>query len=217
MTTDTGTGMGTDTDTGTETDAPPGPTERLVFFSDAVFAIAITLLVLPLTEARPSEEHLVADLLGLWPELLSFALSFVVVGTFWLGHHRAFSRVRRVDGRLVGLNLGFLACVAFLPFPTAVLGDHGDTVPAVVLYAAAMTVTGTASAAVWWHASADRQLLAPGVDDATVRYLRLRSLVVPAAFLPSVPLALLSPLAAWLCWLLAWPLTAAVHRLAGRA
>jgi hypothetical protein len=85
----------------------PSRLERLVFFSDAVFAIAIILLVLPLTEAHLDDEHLTSELLALWPELLSFALSFLVVGTYWIAHHRMFNHIVRLDARMLWINLGF--------------------------------------------------------------------------------------------------------------
>ena len=96
--------------------------ERLVFFSDAVIAIAITLLVVTL--AIPEATENVGDaLLDRWPQMLSYVLSFLVIGVFWMAHHRIFRYVATIDQRLIWLNLLFLMCVAFIPFPTAVLGD----------------------------------------------------------------------------------------------
>jgi uncharacterized membrane protein len=193
----------------------PSKLERLVFFSDAVFAIAITLLVLPLTEADLEDEHLASQLLALWPELLSFALSFLVVGTYWIAHHRMFDHIVRLDVRMLWINLVFLACIAFLPFPTAVLGRHGDTTAAVVLYAAAMSVTGFASAGLWLYASGRHRLIDPDLDPRLVRLLTLRALVVPTAFLPSIVVAFFSPPVAWVLWFIAYPITVVVRRLSG--
>lgn len=193
----------------------PSGLERLIFFSDAVFAIAITLLVLPLTDAHLDDEHLTSALLGLWPELLSFALSFMVVGTYWIAHHRMFNHIIRLDTPLLWINLGFLACIAFLPFPTAVLGRHGDTAAAVVLYAAAMSVTGFTSAGLWLYASLRHRLIDPGMDPRSVRHLTLRAFVAPIAFLPSILVAFVSPPVAWALWLVAYPITVVVRRLSG--
>ena len=100
--------------------------ERLVFFSDGVMAIAITLLVVELSIPAATED--VGDaLLDRWPQMLSFVLSFLVIGIFWMAHHRIFRYVANLDQRLIWLNLLFLMCVAFLPFPTAVLGDHDNS------------------------------------------------------------------------------------------
>jgi hypothetical protein len=131
---------------------PPGPRtvhswslERLVFFSDAVFAIAITLLVLPLTEAHTSPTSTWdGSCCACGRSFSASHLSFAVISNYWVAHHRTVRHI--VDARLVWLNLGFLLMIAFLPFPTAVLGEHGDTTPAAVLYAGAMSLTGFASA-----------------------------------------------------------------------
>lgn len=190
----------------------PDSLERLVFFSDAVFAIAITLLVLPLADAKLSQANLTRDLLALWPQLLSFGLSFLVVGNYWLAHQRMFRHVVRTDAVLLWLTLVFLLCIAFLPFPTAVLGSHGDSTPGVVLYAAAMSLTGLTSVATWVYASRGRRLVAADVPERMLRHLSLRGLAVPAAFLPSIAVAFVSPPAAWVLWLLAFPLAGAAAR-----
>ena len=121
--------------------------ERLVFFSDAVMAIAITLLVVELSIPAATED--VGDaLLDRWPQMLSFVLSFFVIGIFWTAHHRIFRYVANLDQRLIWLNLLFLMCVAFLPFPTAVLGDHDNARASVIFYAAAVGLTGAVLASI---------------------------------------------------------------------
>ena len=196
----------------TRRDAPPGALERLVLFSDAVFAIAITLLVVEIDVPTRSDGDLASALADLWPQFLSFLLSFLVVGLFWIGHHRMFGYVARSDSRLLWLNLALLLCIAFLPFPTALLGEHeGDRV-AVLFYASAMTATGLASASLWRYASAGGRLLASDADEAIVRYLSRRSVVVPLSFLPSLPVAFVSARAAEALWFLAFPLVAVVRR-----
>jgi len=101
--------------------------ERLIFFSDAVFSIAMTLLALelrlPHDIAYLVNEELTRALLGLWKQYLAFMTSFVVIGAFWLAHHRKFRYIRRYDRGLLSLNLLLLMSVAFIPFPTAVLSD----------------------------------------------------------------------------------------------
>ena len=92
--------------------------ERLVNFSDAVIAIAITLLVVQFSVPAASEDVGEA-LLDRWPQFLSFILSFFVIGIFWMAHHRIFRYVARMDQGLLWLNLLFLMCIAFLPYPTA--------------------------------------------------------------------------------------------------
>lgn len=104
--------------------------ERIVFMSDAVFAIALTLLVLeiklpPLEHPLTSGEFAGA-ILGLLPKLYSYVLSFLVLGVYWVAHHRDFGNVTCYDARLIWLNLFVLLFVDFLPFSSALLGEYGD-------------------------------------------------------------------------------------------
>ncbi|MEO7505060.1 MAG: TMEM175 family protein [Sphingomicrobium sp.] len=109
--------------------------DRLVFFSDAVFAIAITLLVLeihvPSLPRQASTEAFQAALLNLFPSFFAFVLSFLVIGRFWMGHHERFAALRHFDHRLTWPNMLYLLTIAFMPFSTAFLGANlGGFVPA---------------------------------------------------------------------------------------
>jgi uncharacterized membrane protein len=108
----------------TESKAEERGLERLILFSDAVVAIAITLLVLPLTELKPEEgDSAWAFLVEHWDELLAFGISFLVIARFWFAHHGMFSDLVRMDRPLLYLNTGWLAAMVLLPFPTALLED----------------------------------------------------------------------------------------------
>lgn len=113
--------------------------ERLVFMSDAVFAIALTLLVLdvrlPDVSWEASPQVFARALEGITPQLLSYAMSFVVLGLYWIIHHRDFSQVVRYDYGLLWLNLATLLFVALLPFPTRLIGEHANQTLAWVVYA----------------------------------------------------------------------------------
>jgi uncharacterized membrane protein len=102
--------------------------ERLVFFTDAVVAIALTLLVLPLTDLVPElvAEHgpAVEAVTGNWPKIFSFLLSFAVIGRFWFVHHRIFEHVRAYSVALVRVNFCWLLTIAVLPFPTELIGAY---------------------------------------------------------------------------------------------
>lgn len=118
--------------------------ERTVFFSDAVFAIALTLLAL---EIRPpavpdDSAELRRALLGLWPHFFSFLLSFWVVGTYWMGHHRVFRYVRGYDRRLLSINLLFLMWVVLLPFSSSLLGGYTDQRIVAIIYATHIVLVG---------------------------------------------------------------------------
>jgi uncharacterized membrane protein len=119
------------------TQAPPATgtrweTNRVEAFSDAVFAIAITLLVLEIKVDPAEYEHLARALVHEWPAYLAYVTSFLTVGSVWIAHHRLFSHLRYVDPVLLRLNLVLLMAAAFLPFPTAVLAQsfHAPTVAA---------------------------------------------------------------------------------------
>ena len=180
---------------------------RILALSDGVFAIAMTLLILDIAVPATSDTHLPKALLDLWPRYLAYVLSFVVIARFWVAHHLYFRLIGRYDTVLLWLNLLLLMFVAFLPFPTAVLGAHNGSPAAAILYAAAVVLAGTASVAYWWYASGRGKLLRPGIGRARVRALRARGLVSPVFFALTLPVAALAPYAAEALWLLVFPLT----------
>jgi uncharacterized membrane protein len=114
--------------------------ERLVFFSDAVFAIAITLLALDLKS--PQEGPGSFALASLLPNAIGFALSFFVVGRYWLAHHELFEGLVTYDGRLLSMNLYFLGGIAFLPFPTSVVAIAKPDSGPVIFYTLSMAAVG---------------------------------------------------------------------------
>jgi uncharacterized membrane protein len=188
--------------------------ERLVFFSDAVFAIVITLLVLPLTAEIDLPEGaggLAGRVLDEWPKVLTFIVSFLVIGQFWTAHHRTFGLIRRDDTVLLWLNLGILLTVAFMPFPAALLGARQGTADAfpVVFFAASMTLTSWALTTTWLYA-ARRGLVRPSLGPDRIRQVTMRALVTSALFILSVPLALLGLPVAVVFWVGVIPLARAL-------
>jgi uncharacterized membrane protein len=99
-------------------------TGRVEAFSDGVFAIAITLLILEIRVPQPSGGPLGAQLLRQWPSYLSFVISFAFIGIMWINHHRLFTHIRRTDTGLLLLNLLLLLGVTFVPYPTSVLAAY---------------------------------------------------------------------------------------------
>ena len=172
---------------------------RIVAFSDGVFAIAITLLVLALEVPNDLRDESLAS--ALWDQredLLAYALSFAVIGRFWLIHHRFFGEVTAFDGRLLALNIFYLAWIALIPFSSEVLGDYGGEAAAIVLYA--VNLSGVVLTGLWMQASAHRSGLTE-IDAAAHRELRYRSLYIAAVFLASIPVALVAPGIAPFMWL----------------
>lgn len=189
--------------------------DRMVFFSDAVFAIAMTLLVLELilpAGLEPAELGIALreDL----PEILAYALSFTVIGTAWMNHHRKFTVIRRYDVTLQWLNLLLLFFVALLPMPTSLLSDYGgrESPWPVVLYALVTSAVYITLNLIWrhaWHAG----LIAPAVDAELYRYVLRAVRPVPVVFLFSVPVAFWNPELAVYSWLLLVPVLPAARRL----
>jgi uncharacterized membrane protein len=145
------------------------PLERLIFFSDAVFAIAITLLVIEIhvPDLTGDAEHALEELRHLLPSFFGFALSFLVIGRFWIGHHNAMSHVAAYSPRLLWPNLFLLMAIAFMPFATAFMAQNiGQLVPT-VFYNLTLLVTAllswrlvTLSTSMWGaNADADQILL----------------------------------------------------------
>ncbi len=135
-------------------------TNRLEAFSDGVFAVAITLLVLNLQIPQlATVSELVPKLGALWPKLLSYALSFVIVGIYWVAHHNTFHYIKRSDRNLLWLNILLLLCIVFLPFPTALLGQYPEQQVSVIIYAGTLVLTGLVLQALWWYATSRYRLV----------------------------------------------------------
>jgi uncharacterized membrane protein len=176
--------------------------DRLMGFSDGVFAIAITLLVLNL-ELPPSTGSAtvgVSQLLEIYPDIVSFVVSFLVIGNYWTGHHDIFGYVDRYDTKLLWLNIIFLMFIAFIPFSTSVLGDHPDSVP-VIIYAGTITLTSIALAVLWRYAWAS-DLLDATVDSGKLRDVTYGILTPASIFAGSILIALVSAEWAMYSWLL---------------
>jgi TMEM175 potassium channel family protein len=172
---------------------------RIVAFSDGVFAIAITLLVLGLT-VPPHLSDLRRALLNNKDDFIAYAISFAVLGRYWLAHHRFFSALERFDGRLMTLNLVYLACIALVPFTSQVLGDYSGKTEAVVLYAINMIAVSSTFYAQLAYSSRTG-LMRPEAQPFERRSAAPVNLVVAGVFALSIPVAFVSPLAATLMWL----------------
>jgi uncharacterized membrane protein len=147
-------------------------TARIEAFSDGVFAIAITLLVLDLNLPPDTTDQNLAESLGsLWDDYFSFGLSFAIIGMYWISHHGLFRRISRFDVTLLWLNLLVLASVVFIPFPTRVISDYGGESIAIALYAGTLAVTGFSTVAVFWYAHR-KKLLVREVTEAGSRLAR---------------------------------------------
>jgi uncharacterized membrane protein len=166
-------------------------TSRIEAFSDGVFAIAITLLILEIKIPAVSDGNLATQLARQWPSYFSFTISFAFIGIMWINHHQLFTRIRHFDHALLILNLVLLFGVCVVPFPTAVLAahlGHSDQRAAAVLYNATYIFVALCFNMLWRYA-ASQKLLEPGRTESGVeRITRLYSLV-PLVYLICLGLA----------------------------
>ncbi|MBX9623325.1 MAG: DUF1211 domain-containing protein [Gemmataceae bacterium] len=177
-------------------------TTRLEFFSDGVFAIAITLLGIELkVPPLPPEaggRDLAAALLARWPGYMAFVLSFLTILVMWVNHHRMFRHVRGGDGYLMLTNGLLLMLVTAVPLPTAILAEHflhPSAGAACAAYAGFYVLVNAAFNLVWWSIAYRRRLLAPDVPDAVVRAIGRRLAVGLPAYLVVAGVAFMN---AWL-------------------
>jgi uncharacterized membrane protein len=186
---------------------PQHDVDRIVAFSDAVFAVVLTLLVLPIATGvhLPAGGSLSSEVWALRPRILAFAISFLVAGQFWIAHHRMFEHIRRSDTTMTWLNLVVLLTMTWLPFPSAVLGLRAgdDDHFAVVFFAVSLAATSLALTVLWWHAL--RAGLVDERDDAAVARSTARSLTTLGTFLAGIGLAFFGLVPALLAWLVLLP------------
>jgi uncharacterized membrane protein len=174
---------------------------RLEAFSDGVFAIAITLLVLGIEIPDVPDRDLSSALSDLVPNVLGYFLGFAVIGIFWISHHAFFADVERYDTRLLWTNLLHLSLVAAMPFSTGLLGEYGNTQAAAIIFAANVALASLAAYLSEYEAVRSA-LLRP--DSRLVgRPLISWPLLTPLIFVLSIPLTLISVSLAEYSWLLA--------------
>jgi uncharacterized membrane protein len=143
----------------------PAP-ERFDAFSDGVLAIAITLLVLEIKVPNATQGRLWHELGRLWPSYAAYAVSFLTIGIMWVNHHNLSRRLVAVDHGLVYANLGLLATISFLPFPTAVLAEYlrdggSNERVAAALYGVTMIAISVAFWGLWMHLRHHQELVQP--------------------------------------------------------
>lgn len=175
---------------------------RTVALSDGVFAIALTLLVLNITVPTLSGGHhggLGRQLIDRRSEVESYALSFAIIAVLWVRHHSLFRALNRIDSGLTALNLAYLGFIAFLPYPTRVLGMYPSETAAAVFYAATLLILTIIAALVRVYVARASLLSTPGRFELDRRE---HWALAPLILIASIPIAFLSPQVAEYCWLL---------------
>lgn len=189
---------------------------RVVALTDAVFAIALTLLVLDLALPEQAAGAPLAEaLVDTIPRFYAFVISVAVVGTFFLSHHELLSMLQRIDTGFLGLTIPYLGLIALIPFAQSVLSDRADEPLAFALYGVVLGLASTVGALMLWHARR-RGLLREPLVGRDARFEVARSGLPIVLFLASAGLAFLVGEWAVLFWVAIWPLDNMLVRLQRR-
>lgn len=188
-------------------------TGRVLAMSDGVFAIAATLLALdlrvPAGLTTPELHHALRELV---PTLDGYAISYLVIGLLWLGHHQLFRSLHHLSHGVAVLNIVLLGLVATLPFPSSMLADYGDVPSVVIIYACNVAAIASMQVAI-----AVLSVYTRGMHVHRVRLMVGVPGGVAVIFLLSTPLALVSTTAATVSWVLVIPWQVLINRLVGRS
>jgi uncharacterized membrane protein len=171
-------------------------TARLETFSDGVFAIAATLLILEIR--LDGHGTLTHQLLHLWPSYFAYAVSFLTIGIMWINHHEIFRHVRATNRTFLAISVLFLMVIAFIPFPTHVLAEHlndDQARAATVFYGLTNVAMAVMFSTLWFYAIGKDRLLGADVDRRAVSG-------ISRSFLPGIPLYVVATLSAFISsWL----------------
>ena len=164
--------------------------ERLILFSDAVFAIAITLLVIEIKipeipEGEVTDNALLHKLAQLIPKFVGFLVSFLLIGQYWIVHHRMFGYVINFSGKLIWLNIFFLLAVALMPFSTGFYSEYvmSNTMTPVIFYTANIAGLGIVNFFMWRYISNPKTNLTENLTQPMARFFSARALAVPVIFI----------------------------------
>lgn len=175
-------------------------TSRIEALSDGVFAIAMTLLILgirvPDLPTPVTGAVLWRALVALAPHLAGYVVSFVILGTLWIGQHNQFHLIQWVDRWSLWLNIFFLACIAFLPFATSLLAEYNDQPLASLVFAGTLLLAGVFLYANWAYATHGRRLVSPDLSDFVIRAAKRRIAAGLVVYAAAGALALVSTRAA---------------------
>jgi uncharacterized membrane protein len=194
--------------------------DRVIFFSDAVYAIAMTLLVIGIevpefdTEGVPSVDVLWHSVSEEWPALLSFFIGFFLLGRFWIAHHGFFAALGAVNRGMIALNLAYLSLIAVLPYPTGILGNYAGNPLSVAFFAVVLTMVSAMEVVMFVYAYRTGLLRRP-ISPQLFRAGLWHSSSPFAPFLLSIPVAFWNTTVAMLLWLLSPVMGLIVDKITG--
>lgn len=166
---------------------------RLEAFSDGVFAIVITLLILDIKLPHVDYAHLYPALISILPNIAVYILSFVLIGMYWMFHHHSFTFIREVDGVLLWMNLMFLLTISFMPFPSRLLGEYPFKTLPVILYGGNLILSNMMGFIMLIYLHKNRQLASELFTNKTYRQQLKLYLIVNALYLLSILLSFFHP------------------------
>ena len=179
--------------------------ERIVFFSDAVFAIAITLLIIevkvPHMEPAATDRDFAIAVVRLIPNFVGYFFSFLVIGAYWVGHHKIYGQIVDWNYGLIWRNVFFLMSIAFMPFATAFFSEYPTHLVPLVLYAATFSVAGVLEILQFRYAIRHR-LTSPAADPVELSHLAWRMSVLPIAGIAAALIGLIKPMFAGFAFML---------------
>jgi uncharacterized membrane protein len=167
---------------------------RIEALTDGIFAVAMTLLVLDIKVPEIDDfSQLPRELQTLWPKVLSYAISFVMLGIYWVGHHNQFHLIRGADRALLWINILFLMTISFVPFSTALLSAYPQQQIALTVYGGSLVAIGMILYGHWAYATHGHRLIDIHVDPRIVRSASKRILIGPAMFGGAIFVSIFSP------------------------
>ena len=174
-----------------------GGTKRIEALSDNIFAVAMTLLVVnikvPQFHGVKNAEHVWPLIVPLWHHLRAFSLSFIIIGLYWVAHHRIFAFIKRSNSILLLLNLVFMGFTVLTPFLSGLLGQFDESRVSLALYGANMIFISLTLQLIWWYATSRRRLVDPQLAPGVIRLNAFRNLLVPSVSAVAVVLSFVSP------------------------
>ncbi len=179
--------------------------ERVISFSDGVFSIAITLMVLSLTvpviTTGDAGAELTGSLLSEWPTFFIYIISFLIIGNWWIVHHRLFQHIDRADRTLLWLNLVFLLFITLIPFQTTLMIKYPGAFISVAFYALTQAIAGIILVTLWIYATKGNRLSDHDLSSVTVRYYIVRGILGSVTYLISIGIAVFNVYLAQMSWL----------------
>jgi len=170
---------------------------RIETLTDGIFAIVMTLLVLEIAVPRLTHSEVIAgellrQLLELWPLILSYAISFIILGFFWINHHDQFHYIKRANRVFVWITIFHLMFIAFVPFSTALLGQYYDQQISVMVYGINIAIAAFWACIQWWYATKDHRLIDPDLDRNFITIVFRRGVIGIIFYLIAVAVSFIS-------------------------